>query len=120
MQRLLIGSLVVCWLCARPVSAQDPDATQNWPQWRGPLATGAAPGADPPLQWSEDKNIRWKIELPGVGHSTPIAWGERIFVTAAIPDGDALVPRYSGAPGASSSLCGLGHQPPRRHGPLGA
>ena len=71
----------------------------NWPQWRGPLATGVAPHADPPIEWSETKNIRWKVELPGKGHSTPIVWGDRVFVTAAVPSGDVLSPRYSGRPG---------------------
>ena len=40
------------------------DAKQFWPQWRGPLATGVAPNADPPLEWSETKNVKWKAKLP--------------------------------------------------------
>lgn len=75
-------------------------ADRYWPQWRGPLATGAAPHANPPVEWSEEKNIRWKIELPGKGHSTPIVWDDRVFITAAIPYGDSLPPRFSDAPGA--------------------
>lgn len=59
-----------------------------WPQWRGPLGTGLAPDADPPVEWSENENVRWKVELPGRGHSTPIVWGDRIFLTAAIPRGE--------------------------------
>lgn len=47
-------------------------AAHYWPQWRRPLGTGVAPHADPPVEWSEDDNIRWKIELPGKGHSTPV------------------------------------------------
>ena len=38
-----------------------------WPQWRGPLATGVAPGADPPTEWSETRNVRWKVAIPGLG-----------------------------------------------------
>lgn len=78
----------------------------NWPQWRGPIGTGVAPQADPPLEWSErdGKNIRWKTELPGRGHSTPIVWGDHIFVTAAVPIGPALKPRMSQAPGAHDNL----------------
>ena len=68
------------------------------------MATGVAPDAAPPLEWSEDKNIRWKTELPGLGHSTPIVWGDRIFLTTAIPYGEALKPRYSGRPGAHDNL----------------
>ncbi|MFQ5652526.1 MAG: PQQ-binding-like beta-propeller repeat protein, partial [bacterium] len=75
-------------------------AEHNWPQWRGPRATGVAPFANPPMEWSESKNIRWKIALPGRGHSTPIVWGDRIFITTAVPYGGALEPRYDTAPGA--------------------
>ncbi len=57
---------------------------KNWPQWRGPQANGVAPHANPPLEWSETKNIRWKIEVPGKGLSSPIVWGDRIFITTAI------------------------------------
>ena len=46
-----------------------------WPQWRGPLANGVAPNANPPVHWSETNNIRWKIPLPGKGHSSPIVFG---------------------------------------------
>lgn len=78
--------------------------TSNWPAWRGPLGTGAAPSAKPPTEWNATKNIRWKTPLPGRGHSTPIVWGNRIFVTAAIPIGEKLKPRYSGRPGAHDNL----------------
>ncbi|MCP4710283.1 MAG: PQQ-binding-like beta-propeller repeat protein [Planctomycetes bacterium] len=56
---------------------------QNWPQWRGPDATGAASG-NPPLTWSETENIKWKIEFPGQSASTPIIWGDKIFFQTAI------------------------------------
>ena len=55
----------------------------QWGQWRGPLATGAARKADPPVEWSETKNIRWKTKLPGLGHSSPVVWGSLVFVTTA-------------------------------------
>ena len=77
-----------------------PDTDHFWPQWRGPCGTGVAPHADPPVQWSETKNIRWKIALPGKGHSTPIIWGDHIFITTAVPYGEVYKPKYSGAPGA--------------------
>ncbi len=85
-----------------PVPAQD--ARHNWPQWRGPLGTGVAPDADPPIEWSETKNVRWKTELPGRGHSAPIVFGDRVFLTAAVPYGDALPPRPSAAPGNHDNL----------------
>jgi outer membrane protein assembly factor BamB len=56
----------------------------NWPTWRGPLANGAAPQADPPLEWSETKNVKWKVKLPGKGSSTPIVWGDKVFILTAI------------------------------------
>ncbi len=93
--------LAICLLLAPPAPADD---ESYWPQWRGPLGTGVAPRADPPVEWSETKNIRWKTALPGSGHSTPIVWGDRIFLTAALPYGEALEPRYSGAPGAHDNL----------------
>ncbi|MEE8584879.1 MAG: PQQ-binding-like beta-propeller repeat protein [Acidobacteriota bacterium] len=90
----------LCCLPAQPASGQD---GQYWPQWRGPLGTGVAPDADPPVEWSESKNIRWKLALPGKGHSTPIIWGDRVFITAAVPYGSPLEPRYDRAPGAHDS-----------------
>lgn len=45
---------------------------------------GVAPHADPPLEWSESSNIRWKIEIPGLGHASPIVWGDRVYVQTAI------------------------------------
>lgn len=56
----------------------------NWHQWRGPEATGVAPHGNPPTEWSETKNIKWKVEIPGRGSSSPIIWGDRIFILTAI------------------------------------
>src|SRR5512139_641247 len=73
-------------------AATDTTAEQYWPQWRGPYATGVSKTADPPVEWSETKNVRWKVEIPGRGHSTPVVWGDRLFLTTAIPvgvEGDA-------------------------------
>jgi outer membrane protein assembly factor BamB len=73
-------------LCALglPLSAQPP-ADRFWPQWRGPLATGVSPSANPPAEWSETKNIRWKVEIPGRGSATPVVWGDHVYVLTAIP-----------------------------------
>ena len=59
------------------------DRLQNWHQWRGPNADGVAPYGDPPLHWDEQTNLRWKVELPGQGSSTPIVWQDHVFVLAA-------------------------------------
>ena len=87
--------------------AQNPnsgEAVRYWPQWRGPLGTGAAPEADPPVHWDESRNLLWKRALPGLGHSTPIVWGDRIYVTAAVPVGEALGPIHDDAPGSHGNL----------------
>jgi outer membrane protein assembly factor BamB len=66
-------------------AATDEAAEKYWPQWRGPYATGVSRTADPPVEWSETKNIRWKVEIPGRGSGTPVIWGDRIFVLSAVP-----------------------------------
>ena len=63
--------------------------TVFWPQWRGPLGTGVAPHGTPPVEWSESTNVRWKVAIPGRGSSTPVIWGDRLFVLTAVPTGDA-------------------------------
>ena len=57
---------------------------QNWPQLRGPLGTGVAPKAEPPVSWSETEHIKWKVKLPGNGTSTPIIWDDQLFIHTAI------------------------------------
>src|ERR1700748_2295749 len=80
------------------------DTAHNWAQWRGPLSAAVAPFADPPLEWSETKNVRWKIELPGKGHSTPVIWDDRIFITTAIPFGDPVPPPAGVRPGSHDNM----------------
>ncbi|QDU30960.1 outer membrane biogenesis protein BamB [Anatilimnocola aggregata] len=70
--------------CCLQLHGQDADAGKNWPAWRGPQANGVAPHGDPPTKWSETENIRWKVEIPGEGSSTPIIWGDRIFLLTAV------------------------------------
>ena len=60
--------------------------TDDWTGWRGPRGDGTAEGS-PPIEWSEEKNVRWKVDLPGAGLSSPIVSGERVFVTTAVPTG---------------------------------
>ena len=56
----------------------------HWPQWRGPLGNGAAPEtANPPLEWDATKNVKWVAELPGTGSTTPIVWGNQIYLLSA-------------------------------------
>lgn len=70
------------------VSARAATATdENWPQWRGPMANGVAPDANPPTSWSESSNVKWKVKLPGSGSATPVVWGDKVFVETAVPTG---------------------------------
>jgi outer membrane protein assembly factor BamB len=79
-------------------------ALHFWPQWRGPSANGVGPHARPPLEWNEGKNVRWKIPLPGKGHSSPIVFGGRVYVMTAAPFGDAHKPVFDSAPGTHDSV----------------
>lgn len=87
-----------------PALAQE---NANWASWRGPNGNGsAAAEAQPPLTWSATENIKWKTEIPGRGHSTPILWGDKLFLLTAIPQGGAAqaeeaapAPRGEGARG---------------------
>jgi outer membrane protein assembly factor BamB len=61
-------------------------ADSNWPQFRGPSGSGVGTGS-PPSEWNVEsgKNILWKTAIPGLGHSSPVIWGDRIFLTSAVP-----------------------------------
>jgi hypothetical protein len=83
--RWSIFSLLVAAVCAAETGTS---ADSNWGQWRGPQVNGVSPDAKPPVTWGEGKNIRWKVEIPGSGLSTPIIWGERIYLHTAVPDVD--------------------------------
>jgi outer membrane protein assembly factor BamB len=79
--------------------------TAEWPQWRGPFNTGMARG-DAPLRWDDQTNIRWKIAIPGRGHSTPVVAGNRLFLTTAVPTGKRTAPsgRERAGGGADAGL----------------
>jgi outer membrane protein assembly factor BamB len=80
--------LVVLALATAPVVivGQSRPTTADWPHWRGPGHTGATT-ANVPLTWSDTSNVRWKVEIPGRGHSTPVVAGNRLFLTTAVPTG---------------------------------
>jgi len=58
--------------------------SDNWHHWRGPGATGVSKTATPPLEWSEDKNIKWKVPIDGEGIATPVISGDKVFVLTSI------------------------------------
>lgn len=69
-------------------TAFDARADGNWPAFRGPGASGNGDGSNPPAVWDVEtgRNIKWRTPIPGLGHSSPIVWGERVYVTSAVSD----------------------------------
>lgn len=65
-----------------------PSFAGDWPQWRGPHNNGVSAESGLPAKWIPTENIKWRLELPGPAPSTPVVWGDRIFLTSA--DGDDL------------------------------
>ena len=80
--------LILVGVCLIPILVQAKHhaakETHNWPHLRGPNANGLVDKGNPPVEWSEDTNIRWKVKIPGTGHATPIIWGDKIFVQTAV------------------------------------
>ena len=74
-------------LCAALVGLPAAADAQRWPSFRGPDASGVETGGQPPLTWdvTAGTNVAWKTPIPGLGHSSPVVWGDRIFVTSAVP-----------------------------------
>lgn len=103
-------------LAATAAAADSPAA---WPTWRGPTLTGTAPGAQPPIRWSDQENIKWKAKIPGSGFSTPIIWNDRIYLLTAIEDksaapapvAEAAAPEGGGRKGGKGGRGGFGGGP---------
>ena len=70
-------------------------ARSNWPQWRGPAGQGISTEKNLPTSWTATKNIKWKTPIEGLGHSSPIVWGKKIFLTTAL-DGEVIPGRTPG------------------------
>src|SRR5438034_5083816 len=80
-----VSGCVLCMAICQLLPAADPG---QWPKWRGPDDNGMArTGA--PLRWSDTGNIKWKATIPGRSHSSPVPWGDKIFVTTAVPTASA-------------------------------
>jgi outer membrane protein assembly factor BamB len=69
------------------LSALASDNVAHWPAWRGVDGSGVVAHGEPPIHWSETKNIKWKTAVPGEGQSTPTVWGNQVFLQTAIPVG---------------------------------
>jgi outer membrane protein assembly factor BamB len=75
--------------------------TMNWPQFRGPHADGLAEGATLPDRWTTTENVVWKSDIPGWGWSSPVIWGDRVFLTSAVVDPPLPTPTVGGYPGGN-------------------
>lgn len=79
--------LVIMLLAVGGIALQ-PAVAEQWPGWRGPRGDGSSAEQDVPLQWdaASGENIVWKINLPGQGHSSPIVWGDRLFLSTCLSE----------------------------------
>jgi outer membrane protein assembly factor BamB len=81
-QRLVVVAILA-------IAAVSTLQAENWPSWRGPLASGVTPEQGFPAQWNDTENIAWKAPVNGLGISSPIVWGDRIFVTSQTGGGES-------------------------------
>lgn len=88
--RTALSVVGVVLVVATTLRAQENGAVSTWPDYRGPTWNGHADGANVPLEWSEKENVRWKTAVRGAGWSTPVVWGQQIWLTSAIEDGQKL------------------------------
>lgn len=74
-------------LCGVVLAIANVALAENWPQFRGPNGQGISAETNLPVKWSATENIAWRVEIPGLGWSSPIIWGDRIFLTTATEGG---------------------------------
>ncbi len=72
------------WLAAALLFLPAVATAEGWPGWRGPRGDGTSEEKNLPLRWGQTENVAWKAAIPGVGHSSPIVWGDRIFLTTCL------------------------------------
>jgi outer membrane protein assembly factor BamB len=103
MKKIQTLCILLAVLCAAPLFWTHASSLMRdegyWSYWRGPAADGMAVG-DAPLHWSDTQNVRWKADIPGRGSSSPVIWGNRIFVTTAIKTGTSPEPEPPAVPAA--------------------
>ena len=84
---------LLLWALCTVLPAGAACADENWPQFRGPEVSGTAEGNALPEQWSATENVAWKTDMPGRGWSSPIVWGNRVFVTTVVSLGQSEAPK---------------------------
>jgi outer membrane protein assembly factor BamB len=75
-----LSVLLLTLLLGSAARADEPEG-ENWPGWRGPRGDGTSRESGIPVRWSDTENVRWKLRIPGTGHSSPVVWGDCVFVT---------------------------------------
>lgn len=95
--RIQIRSIVIPMVTA--VALSGAEETRHWPQYRGAKSDGLGEGSTLPEIWSETENVVWKVAVPGWGWSSPIVWGDKVFVTSAVGEKTLPVPQVGGYPG---------------------
>ncbi len=95
-------SVVAISLAAFGLGLQAEPVDGEWPRWRGPFDNGVARG-DAPTNWSDTQNIKWKVEVPGKGHSSPVIWGDKIFLTTAVSS-EPVPAAQGGGPGGGAGV----------------
>jgi outer membrane protein assembly factor BamB len=83
-----MGALLATMLVCGPVAGVA--AEDNWPAFRGPAGDGRSAATEAPLHWAENQNVVWKTAIPGLGWSSPVVWGNQVWLTTATPDGKEL------------------------------
>lgn len=75
---------------------------ENWPQFRGPSGDGRSGEKNLPVSWSKTEGVRWRQAIPGEGHSSPVVWGDRVFLTAALEDGSRVLMQLKAGDGSTA------------------
>ena len=89
----MIALPLVCTLAAgfSPAAGGESGGGEiDWANWRGPEMTGMAPGAEPPVVFSPTENVKWIVDVPGEGHSSPIVLGDRVYLMTAVDTGQPI------------------------------
>ena len=91
MKSIAIATVTLLWMSSTLGFGENCAFGDNWPSWRGPTSNGISTSKNLPIEWSANKNVAWKIKLPGSAGATPAVWGDRIFLTAVVGEDLKLI-----------------------------
>ena len=83
---MLEKTIRICYLAGFAALLTQGLRAENWPAWRGPRGDGTSLETSVPVHWGPASNVLWKTSVPGVGHASPIVWGDRVFTVSALTD----------------------------------